>query len=665
MKFSLNPEQQRAVEQVEGRVLILAGAGSGKTRVLTYRMAHLIINLGVSPKAILGLTFTNKAAAEMRHRLHSLVPESQAKFVTLSTFHSFCLELLREDISRLGYTREFTLYNEHDVNRIVNAISRDMLGREGPMPSLAPTMALLSHASSQGLKSDQIHDHKSLWHQNFARTLHGRLMAAMRAYNAVDFDSLLSLAVQLLEEHADILNVYQERYKYIMVDEYQDTNPIQYRLTDLLAKRYNNLCVVGDDDQSIYGWRGADMNNILNFQSDTLIKLEQNYRSTSSILHAANSVISCNTLRHDKKLWSLCGEGEPIELFSARNELDEANAVVERLVRLKEHRNLRWQDMAILYRSNSLSRQFEIALTKHKWKQGSHWVQGIPYRLYGAVEFYERREVKDLFAYLRVVCNPSDQEALLRIINQPRRGIGEAMLDHLTTYNREHRISLWRVIIGICEGSADFIDLRTTLGPAAIRSLENFVDIIATTEDDLQKYPWDRALCNLVERIDYKKAIHEEVKSPKMREFKWENVQEFINAGAQFYKEKQALGQNVDLSEFTQRAPLEAWKGDDENDKEDKVHMLTFHSSKGLEFPACFLVGIEEGIIPHTKSLLESGIEEERRLMYVAITRAMKHLTISMSMSRLKMGKEESCRPSPFLREIPQEVLRKTDPKIF
>lgn len=657
----MNPQQQKAVDHINGRLLILAGAGSGKTRVLTYRMAHLINRHGVSPKAILGLTFTNKAAHEMRNRLRALVHETTAQHVTLSTFHSFCLHLLRDNIFRLGYTREFSLYNEYDVNRIINAIARDMVGREGSMPSLAPSMELLTWASSQGLKSKQIEDPSSPWHQTFVQTLHERLTAAMRAYNAVDFDSLLSLSVQLLEEHPEVLTAYQERFQYIMVDEYQDTNPIQYRLTQLLAAKHDNLCVVGDDDQSIYGWRGADMSNILNFERATLIKLEQNYRSTSTILTAANSVISCNTQRHDKALWSLCGEGEPIEVFFAPTEVAEAESVVARLVKCKKDKGLRWRDMAILYRSNSLSRQFELALAKQHWQRGERWVQGIPYRLYGSVEFYERREVKDLFAYLRVICNPSDQEALLRVINQPRRGIGEAMLDKLTAYNREHKKPLWQVIIGVCEGAEEYMELRTSMGSTSLKGLETFLDVIATTEEDLAKRPWGQALTDLVERIGYKKAIHEEVKSTQMREFKWENVQEFINAGAQFYSEKQTANLKADLSEFVQQAPLETnWKGDEEEENDDKVHLLTFHSSKGLEFPACFLVGIEDGIIPHAKSAAVTGVEEERRLMYVAITRAMKHLCISMSMTRLRMGKKEVCRPSRFMHEIPKNLFLKT-----
>jgi DNA helicase-2/ATP-dependent DNA helicase PcrA len=428
----MNNQQQHAVETVEGRVLILAGAGSGKTRVLTYRMAHLIEKLKVPPQALLGLTFTNKAAVEMRHRMAALVGEKQAKEVTLATFHSFCLQILRTDIERLGYTLRFTLYNEHDVKRLMNYITRDILDHHGDLPSFAKAEALIQQAKSQGIPPQQLVDPTSAWHEKYVRTLYERLENAMRAYNAVDFDHLLTLTVRLLENHPDLLAKYQDRFRYIMVDEYQDTNPVQYRLISLLASKYNNLCVVGDDDQSIYGWRGANMRNILEFDYSTLIKLEQNYRSTNTILQVANAIIAKNTERHQKHLWSEKGVGSPVELFVAASEAQEAEAVVARLVDLREKEGLQWRDIAILYRSNTLSRHFEVALLKKTWRDGSQWRMGVPYQLHGSTELYERREVKDLQAYLRLIVNRQDQEALLRVINQPRRGIGEASLDKLT-----------------------------------------------------------------------------------------------------------------------------------------------------------------------------------------------------------------------------------------
>lgn len=667
MKMLLNDEQRRAVETVKGRLLILAGAGSGKTRVLTYRMAHLINTLKVPPKAILGLTFTNKAAAEMRHRLGALVDGSVAKHVTLATFHSFCLHLLREEIHRLGYTKEFTLYNEHDIRRILNAISRDILNHDGEMPSLTTTSALIADASCRGLSAEEIIDPSSKWHENFARTLYARLQEAMRAYNAVDFDRLLSLAVELFEKFPDLLNIYQERFCYIMIDEYQDTNPIQFKLTSLLAEKYGNLCVVGDDDQSIYGWRGADMSNILNFGNATVIKLEQNYRSTTTILEAANAVIRCNTKRHDKQLWSQYAGGDLIDIVVAPDEAKEAEAVIGRIARLQKEKGLKWKDIAILYRSNALSRQFELALTKQHWQKGERWVQGIPYRIYGAVEFYERREVKDLLAYLRVIVNRQDQESLLRVINQPRRGIGEGSLDVLTSFNRKEKCSLWSVIKGALEGNPEHSILFEKLSDKSRGGLKKFVTIIEMAAERFNKDSLSDTLKWLIDEIDYKRAVKEEVKSDQMRAFKWENVQEFVNAAAQFETASKENAKAASLRDFVQSIPLqEDWNGaKSDSHEEDKVHLLTFHSSKGLEFPVCFLVGIEEGVIPHAKSMLQTGIEEERRLMYVAITRAMKNLTISMSKTRMRMGKMEPCRPSCFLYEIPKGLINNVDWKIY
>lgn len=653
----LNSHQQRAVETVQGRVLILAGAGSGKTRVLTHRIAHLINHLKVSPKSILGLTFTNKAAAEMRHRVGSLVASADAKLVTLSTFHSFCLHILRQDIGRLGYTDRFSLYDEHDVKRLINYIARDMLGINAEMPSMAGALALINQAKNRGDSHEGICDPTSEWHQEFARTLYRRLEEAMRAHNAVDFDHLLILTVELFEKHPDVLERYQERYRYIMIDEYQDTNPIQYRLAELLSAKYDNLCVVGDDDQSIYGWRGADMRNILEFGRATTIKLEQNYRSTSTILNAANAVIGNNTKRHQKVLWSDCGAGDPIEIFVAPTDIQEAEAVVSRIAKWRESRGLAWRDMAILYRSNALSRQFELALMKHTWHDGSSWVVGIPYRVFGGTEFYERKEVKDLFAYLRVIVNPLDQEALLRIVNQPRRGIGETSLGSLTEYNRSCGLPLWHVIKGVCRGDATLDELQQSFNAKALKGLLDFVDAIETAKKRFATGSLHEALLWLVDRIDYPRAIREEVKSAQMRDFKQENVQEFVNALAQF-EQSQALESNVPatLSDFITALPLDKEAGFKKlqgKESDNSVSLMTFHSAKGLEFSACFLVGVEEGIIPHAKSMLETGLEEERRLMYVAMTRAMKHLTISMAVKRMRMGKEEFCRPSPFLSELP------------
>jgi superfamily I DNA/RNA helicase len=474
----------------------------------------------------------------------------------------------------------------------------------------------------------------------------------MRAYNAVDFDHLLGLTVELFQRFPDVLSLYQERYRYIMIDEYQDTNPIQYQLAALLSSSHHNLCVVGDDDQSIYGWRGADVKNILDFENATVIKLEQNYRSTNAILKAANAVIGQNKQRFSKALWSTKGEGDLIEVFHAPNELEEAQSVMKRLVKLKNELGLKWRDFAILYRSNALSRQFEMALVKTLWKDGDRWMQGIPYEVFGGTEFYERREVKDLCAYMRVIANPLDQEALLRIINQPRRGIGEESLDVLTAYNRTGSLPLWQVLQ---EKASELLK-----NGKALRGVEDFLKIIEEAKQRFEKGCLSDSLQWLIERIDYKKAIKEEVKSDQMREFKWENVNEFVSSLKEFEEGAEGKGR---LENFLSNMALNdrLFQANKKEKGGDRVNLLTFHSAKGLEFPVCFLVGMEDHIIPHEKSLKETGIEEERRLMYVAITRAKQRLTISMARQRKRMGKEAMSQPSRFLFEIPKDLLLMSD----
>lgn len=655
----LNPEQRKAVQTVDGRVLILAGAGSGKTHVLTMRMAHLIKNLQISPKAILGLTFTNKAASEMRQRMSSLIDSPSAKQVTLCTFHSFCMKLLREEIHHLGYTTNFTLYDEKEVERLISLIARDILKHEGELPSLVHTIAAIRSAKNKGLTPEQIAETGSTWHDGFTREVYTRLHASMRAYNAVDFDNLLWLSVELFERFPEVLDKYQERYRYLMIDEYQDTNPIQYRLAALLSAKYQNLCVVGDDDQSIYGWRGADVKNILEFERATVIKLEQNYRSTNNILKAANAVICKNSKRHDKALWSQCGEGSLVEVFTAANELEEAESVVRRIAKAKESRGLKWKDVAILYRSNALSRQLEVALLKHTWKMEDRWVQGIPYQIFGGLEFYERREIKDLCAYLRVIVNPLDEEALLRVINHPRRGIGETTLDHLTAYNRKHEVPLWKVL----KDAASSNEMNDVVKGKALDGIRQFVRLIETSQEKFRTGSLLEPMQWLVTEMDYQRAIKDEVKSDQMRDFKWENVQEFMSAMAEFEQDPHREGP-ASLQSFVTDIPLEnkPFQNNSDKGRDDRVNLMTIHSAKGLEFPICFIVGAEDHLIPHEKSMEETGIEEERRLMYVAITRAKHHLTISMARQRKRLGKDYPSRPSRFLFEIPQELLNVTVP---
>lgn len=646
--MSLNPEQRTAVECVNGRVLILAGAGSGKTRVLTERMAYLISVHQVPPQHILGLTFTNKAADEMRQRIAKLVPAKVAAEITLSTFHSFCMKILREEIHHLGFTKDFSLYDEKDVERLVKLIARDILDHEAELPSLSSTLQIISQANNKGFYPSDA-EKPSDWHGNFAKEIFGRLQDSFRAYNAVDFDHLLTLTVELFEKHPNVLDRYQEQFRFIMIDEYQDTNPIQFRLAELLSKKYQNLCVVGDDDQAIYGWRGAEVKNILTFEKAKTIKLEQNFRSTNIILKAANALISRNTERYPKVLWSQNGEGNLIEVFVAPSENEEAEAVAARIANLKKNHSIPFNEMAILYRSNTLARAFEIALMKQPWQSNDKWITGIPYEVYGGLEFYERKEVKDLLAYLRVILNPLDQEAILRIINQPRRGIGEKALDFLTGYGRKQNIPLWSLLQRAAQG-----EFAQDIPAKAKQGLTNFVTILEEAKRRFVSQKPSEVIDWFLEEVNFIQSIEEDVKSDKMRDFKWENIQEFRNALASYEE-----GSQASLRQFVSNMTLNTNSMRNASAQQtEKVNLMTFHSAKGLEFEACFLIGIEDQIIPHEKSLKENGLQEERRLMYVAITRAKKHLTLSMTKQRQQRGVSSPRRPSPFLHEIPKELLK-------
>ena len=645
----LNAAQHKAVTTTKGRVLILAGAGSGKTKVLTTRIGYLVNECHVPPESILGLTFTNKAAEEMRCRLGAFIGANIAKKVMLSTFHSFCMWLLRREAAVLGYTNDFTLYDRQDVNRLVTGIARDILEHEGAMPSLTKTIETIGLAKNRGLSPKEIVGTGSKWHDQFSQEVGQRLHDSLRAYNAVDFDHLLWLAVELLEQHPEVLARYQGRFQYVMIDEYQDTNPIQAKIAQLLTARSGNLCVVGDDDQSIYSWRGADVLNILRFENAEIITLDQNFRSTNTILRAANSVIEQNTKRHKKVLWSDKGEGASIEVFYAPTEAHEAEAVVNRLIQMKEEKKLNWGDCAILYRSNALARPIESALLRRPILTADNRYQRIPYQVYGGDEFYEHKEVKDLLAYLRVILNSNDHEALLRIINYPRRGIGEATLDILTQEHRSSGIALWQLLKE--RKKSLLIPERGQVG------IEKFVKLIEWAKERFLSADLATAMQELIVKLHFHKAIFEEVKSDAMRKWKLQNIDELVNS----IKEYQERSEKPLLVEFLSTMVLgdESFRGK-KNMEEDHLHLMTFHSAKGLEFRACFLIGLEDHLIPHEKSIQAGDVEEERRLLYVALTRAKEFLTLSMASSRKRMGSDTPSKPSRFLFEIPKELLRAT-----
>lgn len=644
--MSLNCPQKQAVTTTKGRLLVLAGAGSGKTRVIIHRIYHLIQNLNIPAQSILGLTFTNKAAKEMQSRLKEMIGDKAQK-VELCTFHSFCMKILRKEIQRLGYTSKFSLYDEGDMKRIIKESAKEIL-KTSEIPSLTTTFAALSKIKTQNVMPDD-----EIWHDQFTKELHQRLSSVMKAYNAVDFDSLLTLTIELFEKYPEVLRKYQDQYRYIMIDEYQDTNKVQSKLSELLAKKYQNLCVVGDDDQSIYAFRGAVVQNILQFQADQTIKLEQNYRSTQNILKAANAVIQKNSSRYNKNLWSDKSDTNKIHIFHAPTEIDEAKSVIDRILQYRE-KGIPLKEIAILYRSNALSRNFELALMQARYLEKGQWIRGLLYEVFGGLEFSERAEIKDLLAYLRVICNPHDQEALVRILNVPRRGIANKTLELLTQKSRSEKINLFQLL-----KHSESLNISSK----AKASLQEFVQIITEAQSRFEKDSLKQSAEWLVHRIDYQRAIREEVKSEKMRAFKWENVSEFINSISYYEEEDKnpTLQDFVSTSMLARQRPHSKYKNQDQN----KVQLMTFHSAKGLEFKVCFLVGLEDHILPHERSQQEGGIEEERRLFYVAITRAKDYLTMSMSRSRKKMGKTVPTNPSRFLFEIPKDLLQVIHWKTF
>ncbi len=657
MASTLNKEQKLAVETTDGKVLVLAGAGSGKTSVLIQRIAYLIEQKGVLPSKILGLTFTNKAALEMRHRLAKIATPSIAKQVQLSTFHSFCYQLLRKEIHRLGYTKNFTLVDETEAKRIVEHIVREQLEFEGRLPSISSTFEALKTTRISPMNFVKTGEK---WHDKLLKDLPDLFKRSMRAYNTVDFDGLIELSLSLFKENPLLLEEYQERFSYIMIDEYQDTSPLQDELAKLLASKKHNLCVVGDDDQSIYAFRGAKVDQILQFSYDTIIKLEQNYRSTPRILSAANSVIQHNKTRHTKALWSEKNLGEELHVFVSDDENSEADGVVFRILELKEQKKLQWKDFAILYRSNVLSRPIELALMRARYKdENGDTRSSIPYHIVQGTEFYERREVKDLLAYMRVLSNPKDETALLRIINTPRRGISHDSLEKITRFQRENHLPLMHVLQKIKEDTT----LIPSLTSKAVEGVASFVDLFekASLRLEAKQSPF-RVMSDLVEQIEYKKMILNEVKTEKAENFKIENVQETLKMIERYEEDCQQStdGLAPTLSDFLAHSHLDqdALLRQDNSSKEDLVQLLTFHSAKGLEFKACFLIGLEDHILPHEKSLKEGGLEEERRLFYVAITRAMQYLTLSMATSRKKMGQTIATTPSRFLHEIAPENLK-------
>ena len=603
---TLNPAQREAVEKTEGPVLILAGAGSGKTRVLTTRIGHLIEDKGVQPANILAITFTNKAANEMRERVEETL-ESDASDMWISTFHSCCVRILRKDINRIGYNRSFVIYDSADQVTLV----KDCLKELNLNDKVFEPKMIISTIS--GAK-DKLYDPKQFkaMHMNDNRMskiadVYALYQDRLKRNSALDFDDLIFKTVELLKSDKEVLDYYRNRFKYIMVDEYQDTSKAQYELIKILAKEHQNICVVGDDDQSIYGWRGADIRNILEFEKDYddvhVVKLEQNYRSTQIILDAANTVISNNIERKRKRLWSEKKDGELIKIQVAQDEIEESDFVADMIAKISREQNRSYKDFAVLYRANAQSRSVEDALNRSQ----------IPYNIYGGTKFYERKEIKDLIAYLRVIQNPQDDISIKRIINVPRRGIGLRTIEKIEDRASLKQESIYSVLIDI--------ETNSEISTKARNSISEFVDnVIGTLRTMREVYPVSKLIEKVIESIDYYGYIDELYKGDKEEaEERKDNVKEFISVAMEFEQNSE----EKDLETFLTGVALTSESSEEE--EIDKVSLMTIHTSKGLEFPVVFIVGMEDGLFPiarAVRSMSDSEIEEERRLCYVGITRA-------------------------------------------
>ncbi len=645
---NLNEPQQAAVCHGEGPLLLLAGAGSGKTRVITCRIAHLVRTLGVPAGQILAVTFTNKAAREMKQRTEAMVGRQRSKGIVIATFHALCMRILKEDIEHLGYKKNFSIYGSADQTRLIRDIGAG-LRQGGDKLDADRVLWLISEAKNNLQSAENFRPRFGDACGRLVAEIYPRYQRALKAFNAVDFDDLIVLAARLFQEHPEVLEKYRQRFAYLMVDEYQDTNAAQYRLLRLLAAPRNNLCVVGDDDQSIYGWRGADLGNILDFEKDfpgtRLIKLEQNYRSSGNILAAANALIRTNKKRKEKVLWTADGPGEPIRCLRCVDDEDEARMVVERIHTLRFEGSFRYSDFAVLFRTNAQSRAFEEQLR----------YDNIPYVLIGGQQFFDRKEVKDVLAYLKVLQNPLDEINLLRILNVPRRGIGTTSADLLIRRSLSENQPLWQVL-----REAQSLN---DLGDKVRAAISDFVMLMERFRRRFQVGSLSDTARQLLSALTFEEEIYRTAEDPERGRRRADNVAEVLNAMATYQEREDAPS----LSGFLEKVSLmdrdEPGRKDKESKlKQDAVVLMSLHASKGLEFPHVFMAGLEDDLLPHKKSVgAATDLEEERRLCYVGITRAQTTLTLLHAARRKKYGQLQSRTPSPFLEEIPAELLHRSD----
>ena len=644
----LNEPQQRAVACLQGPLLIVAGAGSGKTRVLTFRIANLLEH-GVPPYRILAITFTNKAAREMRERVDALIGDA-AQDVWLSTFHSFCARFLRMELEHYGrYAKNFVIYDAADSKGLIRECLKE-LNIDEKHTAPGAVQAHISDAKNRLLDVAAFTAQATDFFAEQVAKIYALYQSKLQENNALDFDDLLMLTVELLTKNEELRTKYQKKFQYILVDEYQDTNGAQYAITKLLAAEHRNICVVGDADQSIYGWRGADMRNIMNFEKDypeaTVILLEQNYRSTKNILAAANAVIENNLTRKKKELWTDNPTGDRITIYEGATEKNEASYIVREVERLHTMFHVKYGDIAVLYRTNAQSRNIEEAF----------YATGVPYAMVGSVRFYDRREIKDIIAYLRVIYNPRDTLSLLRIINVPRRGLGPTSIARMMETAEEYRISLFEVIT-----DAQLLSMIPKLSAKVKLALEEFAAMVFTFMGQLGTRPIHEIVEDVIETSGYAAALEEEKKEDNRDRL--ENLREFISVAKNF-DDGAAEGENG-LADFLAQIALIS-DVDQTEQSDGTVTLMTFHAAKGLEFPAVFMAGMEEGLFPHSRTLLDdTEIEEERRTCYVGITRAERRLYLTYARQRTIYGRTEMSRPSRFLAEIPEQLVEHKEADFF
>ncbi len=630
MLNQLNPAQREAVTYLDGPLLVLAGAGSGKTRVITQKIVHLVQQCGYAPRNIAAITFTNKAANEMRERAGALLQGKDARGLMVSTFHSLGMNILRKEAALLGYKPQFSIFDSGDTWKIIGE-----LANSGDKQEIRDIQTQISNWKSAFIAPQQAAQAAENDEAKVQAHIYARYQETLRAYQAVDFDDLIHLPVVLFKEHPEALFRWQNRLHYLLIDEYQDTNDCQYQLTRLLAGSRNAFTVVGDDDQAIYAWRGASIENLHNLRNDypnlRVIKLEQNYRSSQRILKVANHLINHNTKVFEKRLWSDHGIGDPVRVYAARDDEHEAESVVMKLMAHKFEHRTRYSDYAILYRSNHLSRAFEEQLR----------TQRVPYTVSGGTSFFERAEIKDITAYLRLIANPDDDPAFIRAITTPKRGIGNTTLEKLGSHAGARHISLFE--------AAFEAEMEQQLPPRQHEDLMTFCNFINRLQERADKDPCGELLDELLRAINYETWLYDS-HEPRQADTKWENVQEFIG-----WLKRKAEADEKSLIDMVQTiALINMLEGKDE--EPDAVSLSTLHAAKGLEFPHVFIVAAEEDILPFRDSD-EKQIEEERRLMYVGITRAERSLQISYC-NRRKRGKDwMACEPSRFLEELPEGEL--------